>query len=159
MALALELSGTSRDFLFEPLIQMAILEQHLAALERALHRPPQIGELDRLGEIIHRAALHAQCRAGRVVDGGEHQDREIGLDLERLGHEIHAALPGHPDIRQHQRHFVEAQLLERFVARRRRIDLELLLLEEFPQRVSDRLFVIDHEHGDDTGMSGQPNAP
>ena len=159
MSFALQLGGARRDLFLEPLVQMPVLEMHLAALEGTLHCPAQVCELDRLGEIVQRAALHAERRAGCVIDGGEHQDGEIGLDLERLRHEVHAAGAGHADIGQHQRDLVEAQLLQRFLGRGCRVHFELLLLQVFPQRVPDRLLVIDDEDGDDSGMSGQPDSP
>ena len=159
VALAMELGGAGRDLFLQPLVQMAILEMHLPALERALDGAAEIGELDRLGEIVHRAALHAERRAGRVVDGGEHQDGEIGLDLQRLRHEVHATGAGHADIGQHQGDLVEAQLLQRLVGRACRVHLELLLLQVFPQRVPDGFFVIHHEDGDDSRGSGQPDSP
>ena len=113
--LTLQLGGPGGDFLLEPLVEVAVLEQHLAALERALHRAAQVGQLDRLGEVIHGAALHAQRGAGRVVDGGEHEDRELRLDLERGGHEVHAACAGHADVAQHERDAMALELLQRFV--------------------------------------------
>src|SRR5439155_5403973 len=119
----------------------------------------QVRELDRLGEIIERTALHAERRTRRIVDGREHQDGKVGLDLECLRYQVYAARAGHADIGQHQRDLVEAQLLQGLLGRRRRVDLELLLLQEFPQRVPDGLFVIDHEDRDDARMSGQPDSP
>src|SRR2546425_7256847 len=152
--LALQLGGARRDLFLEPLVYLAALEQHLAALERPLHRPPQVGELDRLREVIHRAALHAQRRAGGVVHGREHQDRQLGLDLDRLGHEIDAARPRHPDVAQHQRHLVEPQLLEGLFAGRGGIHLELLLRQELLESVADRLLVVHNQHGHRTVVSG-----
>ena len=94
---------------------MVIFQVRLAALQRTLDRAAQVGQLDRLGEIIHRPALHAEGGAGGVVDGGEHQNGEVGLDFEGLGDEVHAAGSRHADIREHQRHLVQTQLLQRFV--------------------------------------------
>ena len=159
MAFALQLGSARRDFFLEPLVQMPVLELHLAALERALHGPAQVCELDRLGEIIQRPTLHTERRAGGVVDRGEHQDGEVGLDLERRWHEVHTTGARHADIGQHQGDLMEAQLLQRLLRRARRVHLELLLLQEFPQRVPDGLFVIDHEDGDDSRVSGQPDSP
>jgi len=59
--------------------------------------------------------LHAQRGAGRVVDGREHEDRELRLDLERGGHEVHAARAGHADVAQHERDAMALELLQRFV--------------------------------------------
>ena len=113
LALAVQLGGAGGDFFFEPLVQVTILEQHLAAFQGTLHRAAQVGELDRLGEVVHRTALHAQGGAGRVVDGREHQDGELGLDLDGLGHEIDAAGSGHADVAQHEGDAVSSQLLQR----------------------------------------------
>src|SRR6267154_4837539 len=103
MSLALQLGSPRRDFFLEPLVQMPVLELHLAALECTLHRPAQVSELDWLGEIIQRTPLHAECRARRVIDGSEHQDGKIGLDLECLRYQVYAARPGHAYNGQHQR--------------------------------------------------------
>src|SRR2546430_10455743 len=50
--LALQLRGAGADLFLEPLVQLTVLEQHLAPLERPLHGAPQVGELDRLREVI-----------------------------------------------------------------------------------------------------------
>ena len=105
--LPLQLGGPRGDLFLEPLIELAILEQHLAALQGAMHGAAQIGELDRLGEVVHRTALHAERGAGGVVDGGQHEDRQLRLDFDRLRNEIDAARPGHANVGQHERHFVQ----------------------------------------------------
>ena len=127
---------------------MSVLQLHLAALQRALHRPAEVGELDGLGEVIHRPALHAQGGTGSVVDGGEHQDGEIGLGLDRVRHEIHTAGAWHPDVAQHESDAVPLQLGERLLPRRGRVHLELLLRHELLQGVADGFLVVHHEDGD-----------
>src|SRR4029077_8845450 len=54
----------------------------------------------------------AQRAAGRVVDGGEHEDRQLRLDLERGGHEVHAARAGHADVAQHEGDAMALELLQ-----------------------------------------------
>src|SRR2546429_332254 len=44
--LALQLRGARADLFLEPLVQLTVLEQHLAPLERPPHRAPQVVELD-----------------------------------------------------------------------------------------------------------------
>ena len=127
---------------------MPALEQHLAALQRALHRAAEVGELDRLGQVVQGPALHAQRGAGGVVDGGEHEDRELRLDLDRLRHQVHPARARHADVAQHQRDAVAAQLLQRLLARSGCVDLELLLYQELLEGVPNRLLVV---HDQDLG--------
>src|SRR6184192_4329007 len=43
--LTLQLGGPGGDFLLEPLVEVAVLEQHLAALERALHSAALVASL------------------------------------------------------------------------------------------------------------------
>jgi len=142
---ALQLGGAGGDFLLQPLVELAVLEQHLAALERALDGAAQVGQLDRLGEVVHGPPLHAQRGAGRVIDGGEHEDRQLRLDLERGGHEVHAARAGHADVAQHEGDAMALELLQRLVPRAGGIHFELLLLQELLEGVPDGLLVVHHQ--------------
>ena len=113
---ALQLRALRGDLLLEPLVELAVLEQHLTPLERPLDGARQVGELDRLGQVVHGAALHAQGGAGGIVYGREHEDGELGLDLDCLGHEVDPAGAGHADVAQHERYPVTPQLLQSLVA-------------------------------------------
>src|SRR6266566_3278462 len=147
--LALQLRGAGADLFLEPLVQLAVLEQHFAPFERPLYGAPQVGELNRLREVIHGAPLHAQRGAGGVVHGGEHEDRELGLDLDGLRYEVHAAGAGHPDVAQHERDAMAPELLQGFVAGARGIHFVLLLREELLEGVPDGFLIVHDQdlHG------------
>ena len=90
LALELNLGGADRDFLLEPLVELLAFQSALALLERALDGPAEMGDVDRLGEIVHGAALHAERGAGRVVDRGEHEQRDVRLQLHDLWDQLDA---------------------------------------------------------------------
>ncbi len=94
---------------------------------------------------MHRAALVASFTAV------QHEDREIRLDFEGLGDQVHAAGPGHADVAQHQRDLVAPELVEGLVAGRGGVRLELLLRQELLERVADRLLVVYDQHGGTSG--------
>ena len=125
---SLEFGGAGGDFFLQPLVQMAVLEQGFAALERPLDGAAQIRQLNGFGEIVHGAPLHAQRGRGGVDEGGQHEDGEVGLDLEGLGDQIHAARAGHADVAQHEGQLVPAQRRQGLFTGSGRQDVELLLL-------------------------------
>src|SRR3989442_8381958 len=88
------------------------------------------------------APLHAQRGAGGVVHGGEHEDREFGLDLDSLRYEVDAAGAGHPDVAQHERDAVAPELLQGFLTRARGIHFVLLLREELLEGVPDGFLIV-----------------
>ena len=143
-----KLGGARGHFFFQPAVQLAPFKLRLAPLERALDRPAEVGELDGLDEVVHGAALHAQGGARRVVHGSQHEDREVAIDFEGLGHEVDARSPRHADVAQHQGDPVAAQLVQGFLSGRGSVHLELLLGQEFLEGVADRLLVVDHQHRD-----------
>src|SRR5260370_41990763 len=95
---ATKYGGTADDPFLESMSQLPVLEQRLTAIERALQRTSEVGELDRFGEVILGPALDAQGGAGRVVDRREHEDGEVGLDFQGQGHQVDSAGAGHPDV-------------------------------------------------------------
>ena len=157
--LALQLRGAGADLFFEPLVQLAVLEQHLAPLERPLDRAPQVGQLDRFRQVVHGAPLHAQGGAGGVVHRGEHEDRELGLELDGLRHQVDAAGAGHADVAQHQGDAVPPKLLQGLVTGAGGVHLVLLLREELLEGVPDRLLVVHDQYLDGTGHIGHGGPP
>src|SRR6202043_2672934 len=86
---------------------------------------------------------------------GQHEDREIRLDFEGLRDEVYSAGSGHADVAQHQRDLVAPEMVERLLARRSGIGLELLLRQELLERVADRLLVVHYQHRGASGRFSQ----
>ncbi len=101
----------------------------------------------------------AQRGAGGVVHGGEHEDRELGLDLDGLRYEVDAAGAGHPNVAQHERDAVPPELLQGFLARARGIHFVLLLREELLEGVPDGFLIVHDEDLDGTRHIGHGGPP
>ena len=140
------------------LIELAPANQHLTALQRTLNGPAQLQQLHRFGEIVEGPVLQAQCRGGRVVDCREHQDCEVGAELECLGHDVDAAHPGHADVAQHEGDIVmSAELPQRLLAGGGRMNQKLLFGEEPHEGVPNRLLVVHDEDGNRRGVHRLPS--
>ena len=113
--------------------------------ERVLDGAAEHGEIDRLDEVVHRATLHAERRAGGVVDRGEHEEREVGLQLQHPGYQVDAAHPGEIHVQQHAGDLAPLEQGEGLVPGGRRRDFVALVDEILPDRAPNRLFVV-HDH-------------
>ena len=156
-ALALELLGLCGHFLADEPFDLALLDREIALVQHALDGGREIGELDRLHEVIHRPVRERFGGGGCVVDGGEHHHREVGVDRERGGHERQARHAGHADVRQHEDVLLA---LECFQGGRPGItggDLVAFGAKELRQRATDQLLVVDDEDSAHLGLGDGPN--
>src|SRR5207253_8149383 len=71
---------------------------------------------------------------------------EVRLGFQGLWDEVRSARPGHANVAQHEGDTVAAELLQRFVARTRRVHLELLLRQVLSERVADGLLIVHDEN-------------
>ncbi len=73
-----------------------------ALVESAINGLLKIRELDRLHEIV--GCARGQYFGGRrgIVDGGEHDDGEIGIERSRLRHNLDSGHSGHADVTEHE---------------------------------------------------------
>jgi hypothetical protein len=71
-----------------------------ALLEQPAHLDAQRLDLEGLGHVVRRAALHGLHRRRNAVGSGEHDDgRRVGRAAD-LGEQIEAAAPGHHQVEQ-----------------------------------------------------------
>ena len=143
------LRHAQRHLLLEPLIDLLALEGGVPLLQRALDGAAEVAQIDGLDEVVERAALHAECGAGRVVDRGQHEDRHVRLELQDPRHQLDAVDAGEVHVEQHAGDLLAAEHGEGLLARGRRRDLVALEDQILPHRAPDRLLVVhDQEsHG------------
>ena len=90
------------EALVEPLLKLAIHPDKLLVLERPLYTNPQTLDIQRLDEIIHRAALESLDRRldGRMA--GEDHHRYKWIDLLGLANDLHPIDVIHDQVRKHK---------------------------------------------------------
>ena len=140
------LGGAGRDLLLEPAADLLVLDPVLAAAERAGDGAAQHVEVDRLGEVVERAALHAERGGGGVVHGGEHEDRHVRLGVDDPGDEVDAAGPGQVHVEEHAGDLAAAEHLERLLAGGRDRHFVPAPGQVLLQGIADAVLVIDDEH-------------
>jgi hypothetical protein len=154
-ALAPELGCAQRHLLLEPLAEVGLLDLAVAPADCGEDRPGEAGEVDRLGEVIHRPALHAQGGGGGIVRAGQHQDHDPGHQLEHLGNQIDGVPAGHADVQQDHVELLPLQQPDRFPGGGSHADLVALLREVLAKAVPDRLVIINDENSDRKVSDGQ----
>ncbi|OGL00334.1 MAG: hypothetical protein A3E31_01655 [Candidatus Rokubacteria bacterium RIFCSPHIGHO2_12_FULL_73_22] len=100
----------------EALLELAVLLDQLAALERLADEPQHLRALERLGEEVVRAVLHGPHG---LLDGAERgQEDHVHVRGDRLGRAQHldAGEAGHLEVGEHQVDPAAAQALQRRVA-------------------------------------------
>lgn len=117
------------------------------------------GEVDRLDQVVQGPALHAQRGTGGVVDRGQHQERDGGLELHDLRNQIDTAGARQVHVQQHAGDLLAPEDGQRLLAGRGGHDLVALLSQELADRVPDRLFIIDDEKGDRTVVGAHAHPP
>jgi hypothetical protein len=60
----------------------------------------EIGELDRLDQIVGCPTSKCRRRGHRVVDGGEHDDRQLGIRRQGCRHRFDARHAGEMDVEE-----------------------------------------------------------
>jgi hypothetical protein len=79
-------------------VDVAPVDQQIPAMERSLDRLVEVGQLDRFQQVVKRTpGKRFGCR-GRVVHAGQHDDGQVGIDRERLGHDFDTGHTRHPHI-------------------------------------------------------------
>jgi hypothetical protein len=73
-----------------------------APAQQRAHPHQELVELERLGEIVVRALLETAYHVGRVVLGGEDQDRHVVARGARAARDLEARLPGQHHVQDHQ---------------------------------------------------------
>jgi hypothetical protein len=80
-----QLRGPERDLFLEPVVDLGALHLGVATAEGALDGPGRSARSTGLGQVVHRAALHAQRGAGGVVDAVSIRIAALGSSSSSLG--------------------------------------------------------------------------
>jgi hypothetical protein len=106
-----------------------------------------LGQLERLREVIERAALDRLHGGVQVPVRGDDDDRRVrrdGAQFRERGEAVHA---GQAHVEEHDIRRVASGFSESVFGGRGDIDAVLLALERAPQRPRDGFFVVDDENG------------
>ena len=119
----------------------------LDLLERLLDVDFQLGEMERLGEVVVGAMLHRLDGGLDAAVGGEHDGFELRLTFLELLQELDAVHARHVQVEQGD---VAAgrQHLQCFFAGAGRRDVQALLLKALAKRLPQLLVVIDDQQAD-----------
>ena len=112
----LEAAGLRGDALLERVLIVAVLEHEPPLLERLPHARADFLEVERLGEVVHRADRQTAHGDLDVGDGGDHDDGRVGLALAHLAQQLDAVHLRHAQIAQHERHRLPLEHRQRFDA-------------------------------------------
>ena len=101
---------------------------------------------ERLVEEVDRAGADRFDRSRRIAVPGNHHDRQPFVERAQLAQDLHAVHARHLDVEQHDVRPFAADDVERFLAAGGADELVVLVLEDHPQRIADRRFVVDDQH-------------
>ena len=114
-----------------------------------LERPDaghELPEVEGLDQVVVRAGVEALDAIGRGIARGEHEHRRRAVVLPRPGHHLEAADAGHAPVDHGDVVLVEAQLIDRLVARRHGVDEVAGLLEALDKDLPEPAIVFRHEN-------------
>ena len=156
LTLLIEFLGLGGDLFADEPLDLALLDREVALVQHALDRRGEIAELDGLHQIVHRAVRERLRRGRSVVDGGEHHDREVGVDRERGGHEGEAGHAGHAHVGEHEDVPFALECVERRWPGVAGGDVVALGAQELGDRRADELLVVDEEDAAQRGLGDGP---
>src|SRR5262252_3217492 len=111
----------------------------------------ELGAVDRLGQELADAAVHALEPRVEVVTGGEEDDRDAGAAVAQRGADLEAVHAGHHDVEQDQVDTPLADHAQAFLARVGLLRAVSLALQQAGGNVARTGVVVDHE---DAGWLG-----
>src|SRR6478672_462620 len=120
----------------------------------------ELGEPERLGDVVVAAGVEAEHDVDLAVSRGEDHDRHVRVGPTDPAAHLDAVEIGQSEVEQHELGPVADRELERVGTGRRPEDLESLGAQRTGERPPDRGIVLDHEHGCRThwarGYEGPP---
>jgi hypothetical protein len=141
----LQLGDAAGALLPEELAQLVRLAGRFTAFQRTPDGTVEILEVDRLGEILYRTALHAQAGCGSIIDRRQHQDGDAGSGFDHLGYEVDAADSREADIEQCSIDGFARENLQSLLAGLCGENPIALLREKPVEGAPNRLFVVDDQ--------------
>src|SRR5262245_12765190 len=134
---------------FQPLRQVALQSEHLAALHSLLansrEQLTKALQVERLGEVIKRAELHGFNGAVDRPETGHQHDPAFRTDVADRSENVEAGYSRHPHVEQHELRRPMAQLLHRVFAADRRCDVEAFGEGDSADQREDRAVVVYDE--------------
>ena len=114
-----------------------------------LERPDaghELPEVEGLDQVVVRAGVEALDAIRRGIARGEHEHRRGPVVLARPGHHLEAADAGHAPVDHGDVVLVEAELIDRLVARRHGVDEVAGLLEALDKDLPEPAIVLRHQN-------------
>src|ERR1700722_17516220 len=115
-------------------------------IERALHGVQQLLALKRLEEVVVGSATHGVNGYADIVNGGDHDDRQIGLKGVDALEESDAVDVVHHDVSEHKIKGVQLQSVESVAAVGGLLDCVSLALKSGGDHGADGGLVVDDEN-------------
>jgi hypothetical protein len=114
-------------------------------LDGAADRVRQLLDVDRLGDEVVGAGAQGLHRDVHAAVAGDHDDRQLGVDLEQLLREVDAAVLAEPDVDHRGVEVGGARVVEGAGGVARRLDLVTATLERGGQEVARVVIVVDEK--------------
>jgi hypothetical protein len=116
---------------------------------RAANERDRVVDVERLGQVLERAALERLHGAVEVRVRGHHDDRDVRKALLDLGEQRDARLARHPDVGDEHLRLAHRERLQHLVRRAERLVGDALARERLLEHPADRAVVVDDPHGAD----------
>ena len=146
-----QVAGGLRHPVLEEDVMLAVLDQELAALERALGGEQDLVEVDRLQDEVARALLEALHRHRDVAGAGQHDDRRVGVPGPHVAEQLEAVHARHLEIGDRERRPLAVVHHRRFLPVARDAALVAGGAEGGPKRGADVELVV---HDEDAPTAG-----
>ena len=121
---------------------LGLFHQVLAPLQSPLHAECELGQAERLQDVIERANAHCVNGQGEVLAGGEHQNANSGVRANNFRQQLQPAHSGHADVGEHQLELSLGQGLQGRGPVVGQSHLVSLLPEMLTQQSADWRFVV-----------------
>ena len=131
--------------LLDVLAQVAVLVHQPPPLHRVADDDQHFVVLERLGDVVERAALHRGDRALDRRERRDHDDRQLLVDALQLVERRDAVHPRHHDVDDRRVERQRARQLEPFGARRGQTHVVALARQQRLENLAHDLFVVDDE--------------
>ena len=139
--------GRESDVLGGPATIVGKLLLELAVLARAVGQELQLLQIHGLLDVVEGTELHRLHRAFDRAVGGQHDDREDGIELADPLQEIDPAHPRQPNVREHDIRLQALEQLEGLLTRARDFGLVAVVQQKGFGGPGKGLFVVDDQDG------------
>ena len=135
------------DLFLEPLLVFSILEDEAPFLEHLRDAGAHLLEMERLGEIVHRALRETAHRDLHVRHRGDHHDGGVRMMGPNVPEELDAVHARHAEIADDQRDRLSLESVYRLLTVRRLETSEARASHQMREHLAQARLVIDDEAG------------